>query len=618
VKPPYGPAEMDPGIFSLGGAQKQSPGVRGLLEAIDRLEATGLEMDQPKLEERGLTDDSPTALRIIVTTGRATTPGGEDQDGADKQTLLVNTAKPVQPGKKDKEYYARLLSERVVYRVPAKQLETIETIWKEQGERLRSLRLIQARANEPDAIEIHNAQGTIRLRRRATNTWMVDSPATGVQQADYEEVHGLLAALNADHQVKEFPTAEDAKLGLKGSTTTVSVWVGATAPPLPAARPGPKKPTPEVEPFPTLRKGVEGKPAVKLVFGNRAGDLVYVQRQADGVTTNVAVPEAVLARVKRGPLAYLHRNLTPFTSEDVTRVVLTRNGETSELTRPKPGSTWELKGPAGKARADKEQVNFLLTALARLKVEEWVKAKPGPTDLEQYGLKKPTLQIEVTSRVAGGAGTETRTYSFGKEAKLENGKTGVYGHFTGNQLGSPTDLVFLVHPGAIKQMQDAELRDRTVFDFEPSKVLQLKMAGLYGVKKDDDLRVRLEVERPKGEPWKIAPGPRSAPDGFKLDADKVDPFLVKLSRLKLARFIPGGSKKEYRLGRDQCTLFIELTLAGDKEPLWLVVGKQQEGTLYYAQSSTLGKDVFLLDAAALDPLLTTPPWINYFKKRQEP
>jgi hypothetical protein len=335
------------------------------------------------------------------------------------------------------------------------------------------------------------------------------------------------------------------------------------------------------------------------------------------VPTNVAVPEGVLARVKRGPLAYLHRNLTPFTSEDVTRVELTRNGEKSELTRLKTGSGWELKGPAGKVRADKEQVSFLLTTLARLQVEEWVKVNPDnpdKADLEQYGLNKPTLQIEVMSRGAGGAGLETRTYSFGKEAKLENGKTGVYGRFIGKQLGSATDLVFLVHPGVVKQVQEAELRDRTVFDFEPSKVLQLKMAGLYGVKKDDDLRVRLELERPKGEPWKI----RSAPDGFKLDEDKVDPFLVKLSRLKLTRFVPGGSKKEYRLGRDQCTLFIEVTLAGDKKPLWLVVGNQQEGTLYYAQSSTLGKDVFLLDAAALDPLLTTPPWINYFKKRREP
>ena len=40
VKPPYGPAEMEPGIFSLGGVQKQSPGVRGLLNpALDLVEA---------------------------------------------------------------------------------------------------------------------------------------------------------------------------------------------------------------------------------------------------------------------------------------------------------------------------------------------------------------------------------------------------------------------------------------------------------------------------------------------------------------------------------------------------------------------------------------------------
>src|SRR5262249_54131222 len=66
VKPNFGPAEMEKSIFSLGKVQKDSPGVRQLLQTIDGLQVAAFEpLDQTNLKKFGL-EEGTTARRIIV------------------------------------------------------------------------------------------------------------------------------------------------------------------------------------------------------------------------------------------------------------------------------------------------------------------------------------------------------------------------------------------------------------------------------------------------------------------------------------------------------------------------------------------------------------------------
>src|SRR5207245_9575932 len=92
------------------------------------------------------------------------------------------------------------------------------------------------------------------------------------------------------------------------------------------------------------------KPNVKLSFGKRVKDVVYVRREAGGEVIRLAVPANVLDKAEEGKLAYLIRKLPSYGfSNEVTKVVLTRGGETFELERTKDdkGATtpWKLKQP---------------------------------------------------------------------------------------------------------------------------------------------------------------------------------------------------------------------------------------------------------------------------------
>ncbi len=616
--PPYGPAEMEGDVVPVAGRQEQTTGVRGLLQAIDGLQADGHEPFErrPNLKDFGLQEDAP-GLRITVeNTGG---PPGEAREGTRKETLLV--------GKKVRgkdQYYARLLSEQVVFLVPGKGLEPILKVIQDDGRQLRSRRLTQIEPSMPDAVTIEHGGQVIELRRAGFTDWKLKSATTGVRKAQDLEIQGLLSALKADHEIKEFEDKRtDAELGLDKPTAVVSVWVGGVEPKEEkkdekkdkdqGKKKGDKKETKPADDFPVLRRDAAKKPTLKLTFGKTAKDLVYVKREAEGEVNRVAVPVALFKTVDRGPLAYLNRNLTPFRSTDVTRLLIDRGGRSIEVERDDKRATWNVVKPkvesANKA-ADLGNVTTLLGKLARLSVLKWVKVKPDEKDLKDYDLAKPPLTVRVTVKNADPKlKPETRTFEFGKEVEYEKGHKGVYAREKGS------DLVFLADPALVHDLRDTELRDRTVLPFDTSTVTGVKIEGWNDPAKHD-FTLKLELTRKgAGQPWQVAPN--GAPGGFKFDEEKVQPFLDLLAGLRLQRFVPGGVKKEYGLDKDQRILFVELTLEGRKKPYTLTIGKakgKDEG--YYAESSALGNEVFLLPQGELSALLGTPPWISYFKKSE--
>jgi Domain of unknown function (DUF4340) len=615
VKPKYGPAELEPGIFALGGVQKQSPGVRELLQSIDGLQVEGFEpLGQKNLQKFGLQDGARATRIIVENSGGGSF--GEKQQANRKETLLIGNK--VETKGKDRrgagQYYARLLSEQAVVRVSAASLKTVLDILGEEGQRLRSLRLTQVKSFEPDAIDIRNRHGLIQLRKNAgTGQWQLRNNDTGVRKAQTQAVQALLTALNEDNQVKEFLDDKKGDFGLKDPKASVSLWVGGLAEKKDASDDKKKNPKDQktADDFPDVNKKVADKPTVKLNFGTATKEMVYVECQVDGEVNRVAVPAAVLTLVEKDPLTYLDRNLSSFDPAAVTSLTLTIGKDTYEASHEGTGRDWKLKDPSINTKADAGHLNLLLGTLARMSVEQWVKVKPGPADLKKYGLDSPLLTAKIAARDEKTKKTQTWVYKFGETTKYDDGKkTGVYGQITG------TDAVFLVNPRVTEILRETELRDRTVFPFKTADVTEIRIEGENDPVKRN-YRLILPLKRDKDK-WVIVPN-GGAPAGFKFDEQKVRPFLNLLANLRLERFVKGAAK-DAGLEEKKRTLFIELRIKGEKEPYRLTVGKpkqEERAGFYYAQSSSLPKDIFLIPQPELNPLVGNPPWIAFFQKAGE-
>jgi hypothetical protein len=529
---------------------------------------------------------------------------------------------------KDK-FYARLEGESAVVAVTAKSLEPILKVIEDSAS-LRNRDLVQDDRMEmsADAIDIQNASGLIKLRKPQL-TWEVFDAAGAGRKADDSTIQGpagLLAALHAKHQV-EFPTSvKEADLGLGKPEATVSLWIdGLDRTPKPADIKADKKEEQKdkkdekkeekKEPKETEPKLKSDKPSLKLSFGKRdklgGKDVVYVHREAGDETSVVAVPANVLDRVSQKSLAYLDRTLPTFAlNGDVIKVVIERGGQTFEIekevkesadkeTKPFAGPTWKIKKPADLAGrpADHFMVGSIINSLRTLRPDRLETEKASEADLDKFGLKSPKFKAVLTVQDKDKK-TEDWTYLFGKEEKGE-----VYAK------QGKRDTVFLVSSTVLKPLED-ELLDPTVFHFDPSKVKEVKVEGW---KKAQGFAVTLNVVRKDSQSWTV----KSPPD-FDLDDAQVNAFLADLANLRAQRFLmkKGGAKPEHELDEKTRSLLITLTVEGEKAPLTLTLGKLDPNEkAYYAQSSSLSGDVFLLPQFIFEKRLSG---VKSFSKHPDP
>src|SRR5208283_2944391 len=214
--------------------------------------------------------------------------------------------------KDEEKYYARLKSEHNVVRLPAKTVEPILATLHNPSA-LRNRDLVQFDVPRTDAIDIKNASGELRLRKVGIPAkWKIYDGPNQLRDADQAEVNLLLNALNTKRQVKDFPDAKktDKELGLedKERAAEISIWVdGIKEEDRKAARPEEKKdekPAEKKDEKPAEKKDdkaaekkdekpVEKKevivqvrlkddnPTVKLIFGKKENDLLYVKREKD-------------------------------------------------------------------------------------------------------------------------------------------------------------------------------------------------------------------------------------------------------------------------------------------------------------------------------------------------
>lgn len=595
-KPPYGDVDEE-GEPRTGGIEPNPNRINGMKDLLNAIEAVRADAATDFVEENvkdlaqyGLEAEKPVKLSVEIKR-KATNP--EDNDFAD--TLLIGK---YTDDKKDK-FYARLASERNVVKVPAASVDKLIKAADDPAA-LRNRDLVRVDARKIDAVDVKNAGGSFELRK-PQSTWKIIAGDTKARSADDQEVQGtsgLLSVLTDKRKVKEFPDpAKEKELGFDKPEAVVSLWADGIKKDE-DKKDEKKEEKKDADAKPSLKE--PSKPTVKLIFGKRTSDAVYVRREAEGDTTLLAVPTSILDKVNQKPVAYLDKTLPSFSEHaEITQLVLDRGGEVydikNEQKEDKGKPIWKLTQPkdlAGRA-ADAGKVDRILRDLRELHPEK-LEAEQG-ADLDKFGLKAPQVKATVQVKNADKK-TEDWVYLFGKETE---DKSGVYAKM------NKSDFVFVVFNRVVDTLK-GELQDPTVFQFDRDKVKEIKVTGWHKV---IGVPLTLDLERKSSIDWTV-----KAPAGSNLDPAQAESLLTDLASLKAERFVvrKTGPKPEYELSEKVRSLFIEIFLEGEKEPLTLTLGKLDEKEKgYYAQSNKLPGDVFLVPQHLFEKRLGGP---KYFMK----
>jgi hypothetical protein len=564
----------------LGGDKKADPVVDALLigKKVPGETKAAAKKDEPKKDE----------------------PKKDDKKDEAKKDEPKKDDKKDEPKKDDKaadeeQYYVRLESDNNVARLPAKSIKPLLDVLTNTTV-LRNKDLVQFDNGKVDAIDVQNAGGEVKLRKLGEPAKWKLLDGDKFRDVDQSSVTKLLNVLTTKRQVRDFPSKDDKELGLADSKNEIKIWLDGI------------KDKKDDKTAPKL-----DKESIKLVFGAKNNELVYIKRQLGKDTLNVAGPEGLLDRVTDGKLAYLDKTLPLFKPDDeVVKVVLTQPDGIFELEREKKDDkvTWTLKKPADQAgrTADRAKIEQIVDMLRNLHTDKLISEKAGDPELNGYRLSPPDYQAVLTLKK--GDKTEDRTFLFGRETDKKDGRYAKQGE---------RDLVFLVRPEVVEPLKVKDLANMEIFSLDPKKIKEIKLSGWIAAEKRLTT-LPLEYKEPKeGEPktWDIKEADKKNWQGFNLDAAKVAALAQELSKLSATRFLvfKAGPKPEYKLDEKSRELEIEITLEGEKEPKTLTLGAlvgEGDAKGYAAQSNTLKGDVFLLPEQRFEKLIKDGS--KYFSK----
>jgi hypothetical protein len=276
-------------------------------------------------------------------------------------------------------------------------------------------------------------------------------------------------------------------------------------------------------------------------------------------------------RLLAGPLTYRDHLVARLPDADVIKL---ESGD-RKATFSKPEGTWKLTQPLT-GEADHDALEALVTALARLRADEFVAEKATPEQLKAYGLDRPFMrwqfvvddQTKLDLLVGAAEKGGVRRY-----AKLQGG-----------------DAVFLLD-AKLSPRVTAEYRPRTVFKepIDPARIESVKFGYLkepFELKKAD-------------EGWQVV-GKADA----KVNAKALTDALAVLRDLKLERYVADDKAQLKLYGLDPPELTLEVATEDGKQTL--LIGGLEGGTKKrYARLASKAADVFLLDEAASTKLFAS-------------
>jgi hypothetical protein len=618
-KPAFGEADYEGETAPAGGTPETKPitGVRDLLQAVADLRVDSdddfgaTDVSDKDLADKGL-EKGKEMLRIELKRQPGFAAAGEEKKEPVKAVLLIGK----KADDKGDKFYARPEDERNIVKVSAKKVEAITKVL-ENPSLLRNRDLVQADATKVDAVNLQST-APIKLRKSGEPAeWKIYESGKPPEKADDAAVQEVVNALTAKRIIKDFPDPKktDADLGLDKPSAVVSLWQdgikkeekkedkkeekpGETKDDKKAdAKSGEQKSDKKnADGEPPLK---DGKPAVKITFGKREKDLVYVKREASNDVTRAAVSVSLFDKAAESKLAFLDRKI-PFigATRDVSKIALARGNENYEIDRGKD-ETWALKQPANLAgrSVDAGKVSGLLGELHNLRAEKLLTQKATDKELDRYGLKVPSAKVTITETKADKKPPEqSSSLLIGKETE---DKSSVFA-----KLGN-RDTVFLLRKGVLDAVQ-GDLRDPTVLKFDINKVKTVKIAGWQDVVGSPFI---LDLERRTSQDWAVKN------PNFVLNSAQVETFVSGLANLRAERFIgmKSGAKPEYKLDLKDGAMDIVITVEGEKDPIMLSVGGSAGADGYYAKTNKLPDEIFVVAKGAFEKAKSKPA---YFKKEQ--
>jgi Domain of unknown function (DUF4340) len=601
-KPPgFGDADVD-GDTAVGAGGDTTPsGVRPLLDAISRIQGTSGDdtiENVTDFAQYGLAPGKEAGPKIEIVRDN---PAGSDSP-AITETLSIGK-------KEDKgdKVYVRPGDETAVVKVSASAIEPITKLL-EKPAALRDRNLLAVAATAADGVDVQvGSDPPLELRKVGEPpAWRIFNADGSSVPANAQAVMTLLNGLGAKRSVKDFPEkgASETALGFDHPSATVTLWVGGI---LPKEKDDGEK---EGDQGKAKEKGKSEKeekvgsqkpkmkdPTAKLIFGKTDKDLLYVRRVVNGVSTDLALAESVLAVVRRGRLDYLDTVLPSFVVDQATKLSFTAGGETVVVEKQKKDDkapeTWVILQPSNLAGrpADLFKIRRILGDLAGIKAERLWAEKATDKELERFGLKPPKATAVVTLKEGD---NKERTYLFGNDG---DDKTTVYAK------QGERDLVFAARKSVVEALQQADVADPTIFTLDLSKVRGMKLTGWKEFSVNGQPQT-LDLERKVANDWAV-----KGSGGYKLSSAASEAFLLALQTVRAEKVVAykSGPKPEHKLTPDAGALVVELTVEGEREPITLAIGAlDADGKNYFATSNKLPGDVFLLSKDRFEKYKTKP------------
>jgi len=239
--------------------------------------------------------------------------------------------------------------------------------------------------------------------------------------------------------------------------------------------------------------------------------------------------------------------------KDGQALIECRQAGQPDLRLRKTGEGWFLEAPIA-AKADKSQLDLMLSQVQSLEREEVVDEKPAAGSLAQYGLQPPAASITFTS-VSGKA----QTLLFGS---LNPMGQSVYCQVS----GSPQILLAqqFSQRGIIRSAD--QLRDKAVWSLDTAKVVKVRSSF-----KD----WAFTLEKAQDGQWKATlPGAKPVP----AMASKVSDVLAQLNNLQVRDFVAEPVKSLARYGLASPKEQVQVWEQGSPAPKVLLHGKPDAHT----------------------------------------